>query len=443
MSTILIKNGIIATLGLQGKVLYGHSLLIENDKISKIAPQGEFTGKYDKEIDASNKLILPGFICAHMHFYSTFARGLGKAEPSANFVEVLENLWWRLDKKLTLEDTYYSALLPLIDGIKRGTTTFIDHHASPYHVTGSLDQIAKAVKETGLRASLCYELSDRDGKKISQEGIDENVNFIKRCQKENDPQLRALFGLHASFTIDDESMEKAASLAKELKTGFHAHTAEALSDEEYNVKNFGMRVVERFNKFGMLGPDTLLIHCVHIDDNEMNLIKDTNTMVVHNPQSNMNNAVGVMDLLKMSQKGITVGLGTDAMTVNMLEELRSCMWVQHLRNNNPSCGFMEVAGTLLENNAKIADRYWNGMGLGELAEGNVADVILMDYCSPTPLDAGSLYGHMIFGVSQSFVDTTIASGKVLMENKKIKLDIDEAMLAGKAMELSKKLWERF
>ncbi|MFC1746157.1 putative aminohydrolase SsnA [Candidatus Riflebacteria bacterium] len=443
MSTILIKNGIIATLGERGEVLYDHALLIEDQVIKKIGRNDEFTGQYDQVIDARNKLVLPGFINAHMHFYSTFARGLGKAKPAKNFQEVLDNLWWRLDKQLTLDDSYYSALLPLIDGIKRGTTTFIDHHASPNHITGSLDQIAKAVKQSGLRASLCYELSDRDGEKIAREGIEENVAFIKRCQAEKDDQLKAMFGLHASFTIEDKTLEQAAELGNSLSSGFHVHTAEAASDEEYNCKHFGIRVVERFKKYKILGPRTILVHCVHIDDNELDLIKESDSIVVHNPQSNMNNAVGVMDLLKFSNKGVLVGLGTDAMTVNMLEELRSCMWAHHLSQEDPNCAFMEVANTLLVNNARIADRYWEGLGLGSLNEGHVADVILMDYCSPTPLDANSLFGHMIFGVSQSFVDTTIASGKVLMQNKQLKIDVDEAEIARKSLELSTELWERF
>ncbi|MFH1452390.1 MAG: putative aminohydrolase SsnA [Armatimonadota bacterium] len=441
MSTILIKNGIIATGGGNNKVLYGHSLLIEGTKIKRIAPEGEFKDSYDKIIDAHGKLIMPGFINAHMHFYSTMVRGYGGAEPSKDFVEVLKHLWWKLDKKLTIDDCYYSTIIPLLNGIRYGTTTYIDHHASPGAATGSLDVIAKAVKEAGVRASLCYELSDRDGEKIAREGIEENINFIKRCKKENDDQLRALFGLHASFTVTDKTMEEAASAGKELGTGFHVHTAEAASDQEYNVKNFGMRVVERFNKYGILGPKTICAHCVHINDKEMDLLAETGTNVVHNPQSNMNNAVGIADIIKMTEKGITVGLGTDAMTVNMMEEVRVALWAQHLKHDNPSVGFCEAFNALLVNNVKIASKYWD-LGLGTLTEGGAADVILIDYYAPTPLSDGTFLGHFGYGVSQSFVDTTICNGKVLMENKILKLNIDEEEIARKSKELTKKLWER-
>ncbi|MBI5883195.1 MAG: putative aminohydrolase SsnA [Elusimicrobia bacterium] len=441
-ASLLVKDGIIVTLGDKGRVLRGHSILCEDGKISKIAKTSEFKGEYSKTLLADGKVVLPGFINSHMHFYSTMVRGLGKAKSSANFQEVLENLWWRLDKKLSLDDCYYSALLPLIDAIKRGTTTLIDHHASPMAARGSLDLIAKAVKETGLRASLCYELSDRDGEKVAQDGIDENIAFIKRCQKDKDEQLKALFGLHASFTINDKTMEKAARAGHDLGAGFHVHTAEAKSDQDFNEKNFGMRVVERLHKFGILGPKSIAAHCVHVTDKEMDLLKSTDTAVAHNPQSNMNNAVGVADIIKMQAKGILVGLGTDAMTVNMLEELRAALWAQHLAKDNPSCGFMEAASTLLFNNSKIANRHW-GVKLGVIEEGAGADLAIMDYHPPTQFDETTVLGHMIFGLSQSFVDSTIASGRVLMEGKKLCLDLDEAAIAAKSMELSKKLWQRF
>ena len=442
MNTILIKNGIIITLGENPKVLYNHSILIEGERVKKIDETKNFTGKFDKVIDARGKVVMPGFINAHMHFYSTLVRGLGKANPSKNFNEVLQNLWWRLDKKLDADTNYYSALIMAVNAIKHGTTTLIDHHASPFSAKGSLNQIAKAVKETGLRASLCYEVSDRDGDEIAEEGLEENTEFIKQCQKNNDEQLKAMFGLHAAFTLSDKTLEKASKLGNGLNTGFHVHVAEAESDEEFNVKNFGMRVVERLDKFNILGNKSLAIHCVHINDKEMDILARNGTAVVHNPQSNLNNAVGIADIIKMQEKGILVGLGTDAMTVKMPEELRVALWAQHIRNSNPTCGFMEVANTLLNNNRKIASRYWN-LALGTIEEDAAADIILIDYFPPTPLDETTYLGHIIFGLSQSAVDTTIANGKVLMENKILKIDVIEEEASAKSKELTIKLWERF
>ena len=231
MTSLLIRNAVVLTFDAKAPVLYDHAVLIEGTKIKKIAPDSEFADFKGKTIDARGRIVMPGYINAHMHYYSTMVRGLGKAEPASNFMGVLENLWWRLDKKLTLEDSYYSALIPMIDAVKNGTTTLIDHHASPFAVTGSLDVIAKAGKEVGLRNCLCYEVSDRDGEKIAEEGLAENEAFIKRCEKENDDMLRALYGLHASFTVSDKTLQKAVDFVKAHNTGFHVHTAEAAGME--------------------------------------------------------------------------------------------------------------------------------------------------------------------------------------------------------------------
>ena len=411
MKSILIKNGIIVTLGEKNRVLTGYALLIEGGLIKKIAPQKNFKGRYAKVIDASGKLVMPGFINAHMHFYSTFARGLGKAAPSRNFVEILNNLWWRLDKKLTDADSYYSAVIPLINAVRKGTTTLIDHHASPYAITGSLAAIEKAVRETGLRACLAYEVSDRDGKEKAKEALDENSAFIAAAAAKNDNTVTAMFGLHASFTISDETLEEAAYRGHKLGAGFHIHTAESTSDQIDCESHHKMRVVERLRDFGILGRKSIAAHCVHVNEAEMDILKETGTAVVHNPQSNANNAVGIADITGMAAKGILVGLGTDAMTVDMMEEVRAALWLQHLKRD-PSQGFMEAAQTLLVSNAKIANRTFKG--LGELKEGFAADLAIIDYLPPTPMDASNFYGHLIFGVSQASVDTTIAAGRVLM-----------------------------
>ncbi len=440
MKTILIKNGIIATLGEKNKVLRGYALLIEDGLIKRIAPQKSFRGKYGKVIDASGKLVMPGFINAHMHFYSTFARGLGKAAPSKNFVEILNNLWWRLDKRLTNADSYYSAVIPLLNAIRKGTTTIIDHHASPFAITGSLTAVEKAVRETGLRACLCYEVSDRDGKEKAKEGLDENSSFIAACNAKNDNMVKALFGLHASFTIDDETMEEAAYRGHKMGVGFHIHTAESTSDQLQCESHHKMRVVERLRDFGILGRKSIAAHCVHVNETEVEILKETGTAVVHNPQSNANNAVGIADITGMADRGVLVGLGTDAMTVNMLEEVRCGLWLQHLKRD-PACGFMETANALLVNNARIASRYFKNVG--ELKAGYAADIAIIDYIPPTPMDASNFAGHVLFGISQSAVDTTIAAGRVLMEGKKLKLRLDEEEVARKSCELAKKLWARF
>ena len=470
--SLLIENGTVLTGGKAAAVLPNHSVLIENGCITQVAPRNQFRCFTGKRIDASRKVVAPGFINAHTHFYSTFARGLTKTKPAGNFVDVLKNLWWRLDSALTTEDCYHSALIALLDAIRHGTTTLIDHHASPQAVRGSLPAIEKAVKQTGLRACLCYELSDRDGARISKEGLEENVAFIRRCQRTEDggqnsavqgsrfkvqgskfptppqpstlnpqPTTSALFGLHAAFTLKDATLEKAAALGQELGTGFHIHVAEAESDQQYSQQKHHLRVVERLHKFGILSPRSIAAHCVHVNRRELDILSRTQTAVVHNPQSNLNNAVGVADVVFMAKRNVLVGLGTDAMTTNMLEELRVAVWAQHLRAQDPSVGFSEVVSALIFNNPIIAERTFN-LSLGELREGCPGDVVLIDYDPPTPLEADNSFGHIVFGMSQAAVDTTIVGGRVLMENKRLTLDLDEPRINARARELAAMLWKR-
>ncbi len=439
---LLIRNGTLVTLGEPCRVLEGHDLLVEDGRIARIAPSGEVAGPFDREIDGRGKVVLPGLVNAHMHFYSTLVRGLGKAAPSGCFQEVLENLWWRLDRKLTLDDVEVSAKVILLDAIRKGTTTLVDHHASPGAVRGSLGRIAKAVRETGLRSCLCYEVSDRDGASVAEAGLEENAAFARECAVANDPQLRALFGLHAAFTLSDETLAKAARLGHDLGVGFHVHVAEAASDVASNRERFGKTSVRRLVDHGILRPGSIAAHAVHCDDADKDALAACGAWVVTNPQSNLNNAVGIADVLGLVRRGVPVGLGTDAMTVGMLEELRVGLWAQHLRQENPSCGFLELTGALFVQNPRIASALW-GFPIGTLAEGAAADVILVDYLPPTPLNGETVLGHLVFGLSQAAVDTTICGGRVLMHGRRLEIDLDEVALAAESRRLATALWERF
>ena len=442
MASLLIRNATVVTLGGRNRILPNHSVLIEGDCISTVAPAGELSGTFaDDEIDGEGKLVMPGFINAHTHFYSAFARGLSKVKASCNFVEVLENLWWRIDRLLTPEDCYYSALVSCIDAVRHGTTTLIDHHASQGHVRGTLAEIERAVRETGLRACLCFELTDRDGPETAAEGLAENIEFIGQKRREDSSQIRALFGLHAAFTLTDETLQRAVEEAAALDVGFHIHTAEDLADQEHSLKEHGIRVVERLHRMGVLGRRTICAHCLHVDDGERDLLRHTDTMAVHLAQSNLNNAVGIADVIALVEKGVLVGIGTDSMTNDMIEETRVALWGQKINRRNPSVGFMEILNALVVNNAKIVGRIW-GDGIGEIRPGYKADVVLIDYPSPTPFDEGSFLGHLGYGLGHCNVSTTIAAGKVLMRDYAL-VGIDEVQIAARATELSRALWARF
>ncbi len=433
----------MVTLGDEARVLDDHDVLCRDGVVAGMAPSGTLAAAGARVIDAQGRVVLPGFINAHTHFYSSLVRGLGKARPSKNFREVLEHLWWRLDRALELADVRVSALLALVDAIRQGTTTVLDHHASAGAVRGSLDAIAEAVHASGLRACLCFEVSDRDGARVCDEALAENAAFAARCASGQDPHLRALIGLHASFTLSDATLRRAEEIASRAGVGLHVHVAEAASDQEACLEAHRCRVVERLHRLGILGERTIAAHCVHVDAGEMELLARSGTAVAHCPQSNLNNAVGIADTLAMRQRGVLVGLGTDAMTNRMLEELRSALWVRHLAAADPSAGLAQTCALLLDGNRGIAGRLFPGLGLGELREGGAADLVVIDYQPPTPLHHDTLLGHLVFGISQAVVDTTVCAGRVLMAGRRLEIALDEAALAATARACAAALWARF
>ncbi|WKZ52172.1 MAG: putative aminohydrolase SsnA [Anaerolineales bacterium] len=437
--TTRFENGIVVTLGKNNRVLWNGSVVTDGENIIAVGAAAEMKQKYPdaESVDCSNKVVLPGFICAHHHFYSTLARGMAiPGEPASNFVEVLERLWWKVDRAIVGDDILLSAQIPLIESIRNGTTTIIDHHASPSASDGSLDIIESAVRQAGVRASLCYEVSDRN---VHGEGIRENERFIKKVGK-GDGQIAAMMGLHASFTVADDTVEKCVGIARDAGVGCHIHVAEDAADRQDSLEKYGVPTVKRLDRLNVTGEKSIFVHCVHIDEEEMDIVADTRTSIVHNPESNMNNAVGVTQILKMLGKGILVGLGTDGMNSDMLTQMRAAYLLHRLDNRDPRVAFTEAPQLLLQNNADLAERQF-GIRLGELAEGRPADMAILDYIPPTPMDESNFLGHLIFGMTDSIVDTTVCRGKILMRNKQI-LTMDEERLAARARELAPQVWKR-
>ncbi len=442
---LLIGNGTTITRDERNPFLPDGCVAVDGKLIAEVGPTAAMREKHKgaQFVDARGGVIMPGFINAHMHYYSAFSRGFGgtgDAAPAENFVEVLERLWWRLDKALTLEDTYYSAMVCMIDCIKNGTTTVIDHHASPCAVRGSLFKIADAARETGIRSCLCYEVSDRDGEKIMREGIEENVDFIKYAEGDGD-LLAGTFGLHASMTLSNETLEACAKATAGMNAGYHVHVAEGPGDEADSEQKYGKRILERFKEFGVIGNRSIAVHCIHVNEGEKAILRETGTAVVHNPESNMGNAVGCSPVLDMFAKGILLGLGTDGYVSDMIQSFKMANALHKHENKHPNAAWGEIPAMLFENNITIAERYFY-TPVGRLAPGYSADVIVSDYLPPTALTDRNINGHLLFGTSGRSVTTTVARGKVLMEDRKL-IDIDEAEVSAKARECSKKVWERF
>ncbi len=441
---LLITNATVVTLGDRNEVLIGGALAVEDGRIIAVGKTAELQAFYPgaEVLDARDKLAVPGSICAHTHFYGAFARGMYLGGPApTNFPEILETLWWRLDKALNLDDVRYSALVCLVDAIRHGATTLIDHHASPHAVDGSLDVIAEAVQEAGLRACLCYEVSDRDGPAVRDAGIRENVRFIKAQAPSPKTQIAGTFGLHASLTLSDETLERCVAEAQRLGVGFHIHVAEDKADVDDSLKKYGLRVVERLEKRGILGPQTIAAHCVHVDAYEVDILRETGTLVVHNPRSNMNNAVGVAPVPKMLRSGILVGLGNDGFSNNMFSEMKVAYLVhKHHLGDPQAMPADDVMRLAYAHNARIARTFF-AERLGELGPGAAADIVLLDYVPTTPLTANNLPWHVIFGVDGAHVDTTIVAGRVLMRNRQL-LTLDEERLCTQSRDLAARLWLR-
>jgi putative selenium metabolism protein SsnA len=439
---MLITNGRVITWESPNRVLEDHALHIKGELIADIGPTAELAVRYadDERVDAGGRYVMAGNICAHTHFYGAFARGM--AIPGAapkDFPEILRKLWWPLDRSLDAESIRHSVLPCLVDAIRNGTTTLFDHHASPNAIDGSLDIIAGEVERAGLRAVLCYEVTDRDGAERMQAGISENVRFLKRRKG---PLVAAAFGLHASLTLSESSLD-ACRQAAPADAGFHIHAAEHESDEDDSIARSGMRVVDRLDKHGILGPRSIAAHGVHFDAREIEILRDSRTWLTHQPRSNMNNGVGVAPVESMLRAGVPVCLGNDGFSNAMWEEWKVAYLVHKLDGRDPRrMGGPDLVRMAVYNNAALAGAYFPGSPIGALSVGSRADIIFVEYFPNTPLTAGNLPWHIVFGFQSGMVATTIVAGRILMKDHEM-LTLDEEKIAAEARAVAPKVWARY
>ncbi len=442
---MIITNGKIVTWGDPNEILEHKALLIQDGVIKEIEDETTLKATHPDEevLDAQGQMVMPGLICAHTHFYGAFSRGMAvPGEPSRNFQEILANLWWKLDKGLDEEGVKYSALALLADATRYGCTTLFDHHASPNCIDGSLDIEADAVLESGLRASLCYEVTDRDGEERALAGIRENGRYISGVKAGNYSQmLKAHFGLHASLTVNDQTLEKCLT-ENNGRVGFHSHAAEGIVDQEDSLVKYGKRVIERFADSGVLGETTILAHGVHVTPHEIDLLAQSGTWLSHQPRSNMNNAVGVAPIEEMLKQGVKVCLGNDGFSNAMWQEWFFAYLIQKDNQADPrAMNGYDVMKIAVEHNSRLATQTWDGLRIGKIEKGAAADLILVDYHPITPMRAGNLPWHILFGFRDGMVTSTIAGGKLLMKDRKLLL-LDEAEIAAKAREAAIRTWDR-
>lgn len=444
---MLIRNGTIVTWTNPNRILSGLAMRVEHGVITEIGDEHDLLSRYpdDEQVDAGGQYVMPGNICAHTHFYGAYSRGLAiPGKPAQDFPEILKKLWWPLDRALTLKDVRYSALLCLADAVKHGTTTLIDHHASPHAISGSLDAIAEAVEAAGVRAALCYEVTDRNGEVQAREGIEENLRFIKRMQTGDDAggRLAATFGLHASLTLTDQTLDACRNVIPD-GYGFHVHAAEHPEDQFDSLAKSGMRVIDRFKKHGILGPKTIVAHAVHVDATETLTLAQSGSWVAHQPRSNMNNAVGMAPIESMLRAGVRLCLGNDGFSNAMWEEWKATYLAHKLFHHDPR----RVSGTVVAemaayNNAQLASTIFGGKKIGILEPGAQADLIFVDYHPYTSLTVDNIPWHILFGFHESMITTTIVAGRVLMKDRKL-LTLDEGAIAEEAMRQYPGVWVRY
>jgi len=385
-------------------------------------PSQDNLGEADRVVDCAGKLVTKSFGCGHHHIYSTLARGMpAPRKVPANFTQVLEYIWWHIDKRLRLEMIEASALASAIYCAKSGVTFVIDHHASPFAVADSLATIAKAFDRVGISHMLCYETSDRDGAGPREEGLAETDGFLAAGGQGH-------VGLHASFTVGDELLRKAVDLARKHDTGLHVHVAEDRADQDDALSKYGKRVVERFQDAGALElRKSILAHCIHFSDREKELLGNSGVWVVQNVESNQNNNVGVAGYGSLTDN---VMLGTDGMHCDMLRSAKAAFLVGQATEG---IGFDGIYDRFRNVHRYIRD--FGGRGDG----GN--NLVILNYDSPTDLTSDNFLGHFIYGIDARHIETVIAQGQIIVEDGRA-TRVDEPAVLEFARDMGNKLWQK-
>ncbi len=414
---ILIRNAMIITMDSQRRVLKNTDLLLEDSTIAVIGK--DIKEKADRIIDGTGRMILPGFICGHTHLYGIMLRGAPlDIKPTTDFLQILDRIWWKVDSAFVNEDAYASALASCYEFVKSGTTCFADTYSGPGSIEGVLDAIAKGVTQVGIRGILAFEATERNSKKEGERGLNENTRFLKKLQKTPNDLLCGMYSLHASFTISDELIQKTREQADQLPAPLTIHTSEGLIDVYHNIERYDKRTVERLFDLGVLGPDVVLAHCVHVNHDELELIRGSGAVVAHNPMSNMNNAVGVAPVKEMCELGIPVCLGNDGFIFDAIENIRTAYLihkVHHLdtRVTTP----LQIIEMATINGAQA---YGLGEKIGSIEQGKQADILIL-HPNPrvTPILPNGVYGYIVYGCTAHDVEHVFVQGKPLVDNHQV------------------------
>ena len=436
----VLGNGHVLSGWERPTVIAGGAVAWEGERILASGPEAEIREAYPAAcyLDARGGLILPGFVNLHHHFYSALARGLDPGVEMRDFPEILDRMWWRLDRALDPDTVRLSALLSAADCVRWGCTTVFDHHASPSCIVGSLDLQAEALTAAGISGVLCYEVTDRNGPEGTELGIAENLRFI--AAHADDPRIRGVVGLHASFTVSEGTLAAVAA-RRPSASGVHIHVAEHPVDDRFSRDTFGSTPIQRLEQHGLLDERALLAHGIHVVDVDYDRVAAAGATIIHNPESNANNGVGRLDIPRAAGRGCAIGIGTDGMSSAVLRAQRAAFLGLRGGSEDPTLGYRDVP-RLLATNARVAGRFLDEPALGQLAPGAPADIIAVDSPPRTPLTSENWFASFVYGVSETPVRHTIARGRVVMEDFS-HTTVDPEALSYEARTLVPGLWERF
>ena len=434
MNILLTNARIIDPFGETEYIEDGY-ILIEDETIIKIGAGSAPKIAVDEKIDLHEKTVLPGMINAHTHLYSALAMGMPPPKNiPTNFVEILNEVWWKLDLALDKESTKASFEAGLLECLRSGVTTVFDHHSSPNFTNGSSEILANTAENFGQNISIAFEITDRNGKDKFNSGLQENIDSFNSFK--NNPYVHPLIGLHASFTLSDNSLKSIYSELKGLQNcGIHIHVSEDKADEiDAKVKGY-KSVIDRLNMFNLINKHSFFIHGIYSSDIDMELLKNTGATLVHNPTSNANNHVGILPNSHISQ--LNAGLGTDGMRTNMLVEAQQGTLIRgsHIKGEEPSIDYLEL---LFKNNPIIATHAF-GRKIGHLSPGNQADLAIYDYNPRTAITEDNFAGHILFGFSNP--NNVIVRGKYRIKNRKF-MDASERHIKANAQKQSLRLWDK-
>jgi putative selenium metabolism protein SsnA len=418
------------------------AILIDNGYITQAGDANQIR-EYNPDVPVDkigNGLLTPGLINLHHHLYSSFARGWNPGgQAPANFREILERIWWRLDEGLNLDDTYYSALVGLSASVLSGVTSVVDHHSSQRIILGSLNKIATAFETIGLRGSICFELSNRAGGRAFEDGLKESVDALGSWPYGGSSKMiAAMIGMHASLTLSDDNLKLIAESTASHSAGYHFHLAEDKIDQEVSREKYGIGAAQRFAKYGLLNDRSLAVHGIHLDKNEIELLRSSGTNLAICPRSNQNNAVGFAEWWKYD--GVTIGLGTDGIGSDIFQEAKSALYLSRHNKKDPEFGFAETGEMILKQNPAIFEKL-TGMKAGLIAPGCPADIVLWRYNPPTPINENNIPGHYLYGLCDLKADSVWVNGNnILKAGKFVYFDYDNML--NEARSLAKSLWER-